>query len=140
MSEAGAPREGATRIVEGARDAALRAAASAREMAAKAVETAGEATSTAVNLAAGVVSEFAHASRQAQAALFEDARAAISAFETMLGAATLTDAAQIQIDFLSGRARKNVERARAVAEYVAKTVSDRQAAARPGPAEAAPPL
>jgi len=127
MSETGAAREDATKFIDGARDAARRAAEGARGMADKAEETARQATSSAEKLAGGVVTELARVSREAQAALFEDARAAISAFETLVGAATLADAAQIQIDFLSGRARRNVERARSIAEYVAKSVGEARA-------------
>ncbi len=109
---------GATKPSDEARAFASDAADAARKFAKDAERLTGKATSKAETLAAEAVSEMARISRAAQSAAFEDTRATIDAFENIAQAATLADAAQIHIDYLSARARANVERAKSVASYL----------------------
>ena len=110
--------QAANSAAEAAREYALKAASRVQDGANAAHEKAQQATAAAESLAAGAVTELAKISREAQAAWFDDAKAAIEAFANVARAKSLPEAAQIQIDYFGGRSRVNVERAKSVAAFV----------------------
>ena len=111
-------------IPQAARDYAHRAAETALERAASLHVGAAKATLTLEKTAVSAVSEAARLSRDFQTALFDEAKAAIEAFEHVIAAKSLSEAARIQADFLRARADIAVARAKAASAVAAKVVHD----------------
>lgn len=111
-------------IPEAARDLAKRAAESVME-GAESINAGAEKATTAIEKAANeAVANAAKITRDVQAAVFNDARAAIVAFEGMVAAKSLGEAAQIQIDYLRARSDVTVARAKNFAEFFTKATEN----------------
>lgn len=117
-------------IPEAARDLAKRAAETVKE-GAESISASAEKATTAVEKAANeTVASAVKLTRDLHAAVYDDAKAAIAAFEGVIAARSLGEAAQIQIDYLRARSDANVARAKTFAEFFAKSAENAMKAAQ----------
>jgi hypothetical protein len=86
--------------------------------------TAAEATAALEEAAAGTVRRLAEMSRNVQAAAFDETRAAALAFENLLKARSLPDAAQNYFDYLRSRADVSAARAKSAVTFMADAARD----------------
>ena len=108
-------------FAETARGYALRAAEAALERAASVHAGAEKATATIEAAATGSVAVLAKLSRDVQGAIFDDAKAAIAAFEKT---ASVGDAVRVQADYVRTQFDVNVTRAKTVAALVAEAAQN----------------
>ena len=111
-------------FAETARGYALRAAEAARERAASVHAGAEKATATIEAAATGSVAVLAKLSRDVQGAIFDDAKAAIAAFEKTASAHSVGDAVRVQADYVRTQFDVNVTRAKTVAALVAEAAQN----------------
>ena len=114
----------ANKTIETAREYAHRAAEAALERATSLHAGAAKATATIEVAAVGSVESLAKASREIQAAMFDDAKAAISAFEKTVAAKSVGDAFRVQADYYRAQFDVNVTRAKTVGALVAQAAQD----------------
>ena len=106
-----------------ARDYATRAAEAVLGRASAIHDGAGKATAAIEMAATGSVTTVAQVSRDIQNAMFDDAKAAISAFENTVAAGSVADAARIQAAFLRTQLDVNVSRAKTIASLIAEATN-----------------
>ena len=110
-------------IPEVAREFVKRGALTAKERAADvhsgADKFAGFVEGAAINYVAGV----ANVSRKLLQAAYQDAEAALVAIEKLAGAKSVTEAIQLNTDYLRERGEVGMARAKDTAEYVSETMS-----------------
>jgi hypothetical protein len=107
-----------------ARDYATRAAEVVLERATKLHDGAEKATAALEMAATGSVTTVAQVSRDIQNIMFDDAKAAIAAFENTIAAASVSDAARVQADYFRAQFDLNVSRAKNVAGLVAEVAQN----------------
>ena len=111
-------------IPEAARDFVKRSAETAKERAADVHAGAEKATSAIQTAATDAVTGVADFSRKLQAASYDDATAFFSSITKIASAKSLSEAYQMHIDYLRERNDVNIERAKAIAESVSKSLSE----------------
>ncbi len=111
-------------VPEAARDFVKRAAGTAKERAADAHAGAEKVTAVIENAVAGSVSETTKISRNIQQAFYEDAEAFFTGIDKLASATSLSEALQIQSDYLRSRGEVAVARTKSTAEYVTKLFSE----------------
>lgn len=107
-----------------ARGYALRATEAALERASSVHAGAEKATATIEAAATGSVAVIAKISRDVQGAIFDDAKAAIAAFEKTASAHSVGDAVRVQTDYIRAQLDVNVTRAKTVAAAVAEVAQN----------------
>ena len=105
-------------------NALIRAAEAALERAASVHAGAEKATATIEAAATGSVAVLAKLSRDVQGAIFDDAKAAIAAFEKTASAHSVGDAVRVQADYVRTQFDVNVTRAKTVAALVAEAAQN----------------
>ena len=118
------PVETANTTIETAREYAHRAAEAVLERATSLHVGAEKATATIETAAVDSVESLAKASREIQNAMFDDAKAAIAAFEKTVAAKSVGDAFRVQADFYRAQFDVNVSRAKTVGALVAQAAQD----------------
>ena len=83
-----------------------------------------KATATIEAAATGSVAVLAKLSRDVQGAIFDDAKAAIAAFEKTASAHSVGDAVRVQADYVRTQFDVNVTRAKTVAALVAEAAQN----------------
>ncbi len=111
-------------FAETARGYALRAAEAALERATSVHAGAEKATGAIEAAATGSVAVLAKLSRDAQGAIFDDAKAAIAAFEKTVSAHSVGDAVRVQADYFRAQLDVNVTRAKTAAALVAEAAQN----------------
>ncbi len=111
-------------VPEAARDLAKRAAETVLERAESINAGAEQATAAIERAATDTVANVARMTRDIQAAVYDDAKAAIAAFENVVAAKSLGEAAQIQIDYLRARSDVTVARVKTIADFLTKAAED----------------
>ena len=105
-------------VPEAARDFVKRSVEVAQERAASVHTGSVKATDAIESAAAKAVADFARVSRDVQAAAYDDAKAYLASITKIAGAKSLSEAVQIQVDYLRERADVNVSRTKSVVEFV----------------------
>ena len=118
------PAEAANKTIETAREYAHRAAEAVLERATSLHAGAEKATASIESGAIDSVESLAKASREIQNAMFDDAKAAIAAFEKTVAAKSVGDAFRVQTDFYRAQFDVNVSRAKTVGALVAQATQD----------------
>lgn len=116
--------ETANKTIETAREYAHRAAEAVLERATSLHVGAEKATATIETAAVDSVESLAKASREIQNAMFDDAKAAIAAFEKTVSAKSVGDAFRVQADYYRAQFDVNVSRAKTVGALVAQATQD----------------
>lgn len=111
-------------IPSGLREVAQRTAAAARDQAESAHAAATKATAGAERLAASFVATQAEFCRGVFDAAFANVRHALGTVEKLAAARTLTEAVQIQAEYVRDNAQANLERLRTVAENARAVAED----------------
>lgn len=114
----------ATKTIETAREYAHRAAEAVLERATSLHAGAEKATASIETAAVDSVESLAKASREIQNAMFDDAKAAIAAFEKTVAAKSVGDAFRVQADYYRAQFDVNVSRAKTVGALVAQAAQD----------------
>ncbi|MFV0280489.1 MAG: phasin family protein [Rhodoblastus sp.] len=114
----------ANKTFEAAREYAQRAAGTALERATSLHAGAEKATAAVESAAVESVASLAKASREIQGAMFDDAKAAIAAFEKTVAAKSLDDAFRVQADYYRAQFDVNVSRAKTVGALVAQAAQE----------------
>lgn len=123
-AEAHAAAENASKTIETAREYAHRAAEAVLERATSLHAGAEKATDAIETAAVDSVEGLAKVSREIQNAMFDDAKAAIVAFEKTVAATSVGEAFRIQADFYRAQFDVNVSRAKTVGALVAQAAQD----------------
>lgn len=116
--------ETANKTIETAREYAHRAAEAVLERASSLHAGAEKATASIETAAVESVEGLAKASREIQNALFDDAKAAIAAFEKTVAAKSVGEAVRVQADYVRAQFDVNVSRAKTVGSLVAQAAQD----------------
>ncbi len=116
--------ETANKTIETAREYAQRAAEAVLERATSLHAGAEKATATIESSAIDSVESLAKASREIQNAMFDDAKAAIAAFEKTVAAKSVGEAFRVQADYYRAQFDVNVSRAKTVGALVAQAAQD----------------
>lgn len=116
--------EAANKTIETAREYAHRAAEVVLERATSLHAGAEKATDAIETAAVNSVESLAKVSREIQNAIFDDAKAAIAAFEKAVAAKTVGEAFRIQADYYRAQFDVNVSRAKTVGALVAQAAQD----------------
>jgi phasin len=111
-------------VPEAARDFVKRAAGAAKDRAADADARAEKATAAIESVVAGSVAETAKVSRNIQHALYQDAEAFFAGLDKLAAAKSLSEAFEIQSDYVRSRSEAAAARAKATAEYFGKLVTN----------------
>ncbi len=107
-----------------ARDFVTRTASSAKERAEQVHATAGKLTNGAEKLASSFVGGYANFARGMLDMTLANVQHALSTVEKVAGAQSLSEAVQVQADFVRDNARANYDRVRGAAENVRTVVTD----------------
>ncbi|MGD9912596.1 MAG: phasin family protein [Rhizobiaceae bacterium] len=107
-----------------ARDFVTRTASSAAERAEKVHETAGKMTSGAEKIATAFVGGYANFTRGLLDMTLANVQHTLSTVEKVAGSKSLSEAMQVQADFVRDNARANYDRVRGAAENVRTVVTD----------------
>lgn len=105
-------------VPEATRDFVKRSVEVAQERAAGAHANSIKATDAIETATSKAVSNFARVSRDLQAAAFDDAKAYFASVSKIADAKSLSEAVQIQVDYLRERSDVNISRAKSVVDYV----------------------
>lgn len=124
LSEAFDTVQSKIEIPAAARDFLQRGATVARERAEEMHEGIAGATARAENMATALVSNYADFARGMVDASLANMRHAFATVEKVASASTLSEAAQIQADYLRESAAANYERAREAAEAARARIAD----------------
>lgn len=116
--------ETANKTIETAREYAHRAAEAVLERATSLHAGAEKATDAIETAAVDSVESLAKVSREIQNAIFDDAKAAIAAFEKTASAHSVGDAVRVQADYVRTQFDVNVTRAKTVAALVAEAAQN----------------
>jgi hypothetical protein len=116
-------------VPELARDVAKRMTGFGEKFATDGREAVEKATATIENTAVSSIREFGRISRAVRTALYQDAEALLAGLRNLSAAASPTDVLHIQSDYLRGRASVAAERVKAIADYVGRAASKREASA-----------
>jgi phasin len=125
-------------IPEAAREFVKRSASTAKERAAEAHTGANRFAGMLEGAVINYVTEVATVNRKLLEAAHQDAEAALVAIEKLAGAKSLTEAIQLNVDYLRERGEVGVARAKDTAAYVGQTVSGGVKAVQDGIAKVAP--
>ena len=107
-----------------ARDFMKRSAEMAGERAADIHAGTVRATDAVENAASKTVSGFARLSRDMQVAAYDDAKAYLASVTKIAEAKSLSEAMQIQMDFVRERTEANMGRAKSMFDYVSGSLAD----------------
>ncbi|MDE2365089.1 MAG: phasin family protein [Hyphomicrobiales bacterium] len=119
-AKAAAPETKSVEFQTAARDYAHRAAEAALERATSIHAGAEKATSAIEVAASTAVESAAKAAREIQNAMFDDAKAAVAAFEKTIAAGSVGEAVRVQSDYYRAQLDVNVTRVKTVAGLVAE--------------------
>jgi hypothetical protein len=125
-------------IPPAAREFVKRSASSAKERAAEVHTGASRFAGMLEGAVINYVTEVATVNRKLLEAAHEDAEAALVAIEKLAGAKSLSEAIQLNVDYLRERSEVGMERAKDTAAYLQQTVSGGVKAMQDGIAKVAP--
>ena len=111
-------------LPEATRDFVKRAAETAQDRAAEAHAGVEKVTAAIENAAIGSVNEGAKVSRNIQQAVYEDIEAFFTGINKLASATSLSDAFQIQSDYLRSRAEVATSRTKSASDYVGKLFAE----------------
>jgi hypothetical protein len=117
-------------IPESTRDFVKRSVETAQERANDAHANAEKATTAIESAATEAVTGLATLSRKLQSAAYDDATALFNSVGKIAGATSLSEAYQLQIDYLRERNNVNVARAKSLVDYLSKSFADNAAKAQ----------
>ena len=106
-----------------ARDFVKKAAEAAKDRATTLHANVEKATTTVEQTLANTVGEVAKLTRQVHQAAYEDAEAFFAGVDKLASAKSLSEAAQIYVDYMRSRGEVALARARAVNEYAGKLLA-----------------
>ncbi len=107
-----------------ARDFVQRTASSAKDRAESVHATAGKVTDGAEKLASSIVTGYANLTRGLLDMTLANVQHTLSTVEKVAGAKSISEAVQVQADFVRENARANFERVRGAAETARTVVTD----------------
>ncbi len=111
-------------LPEAAREFLKRSAATAKDRATDAHAGANKVTGMIEGAVINTVTQVADLNRELFAVAHEDAQAALAAIEKLAGAKSLSEAYQLQVDYLRDRTEVGMSRAKNVAQFVSEKASD----------------
>jgi phasin len=111
-------------LPEAAREFLKRSAATAKDRATDMHAGANKVTGMVEGAIINTVTQVADINRELFALAHEDAQAAFAAVEKLAGAKSLSEAYQLQVDYLRDRAEVGMSRAKNVAEFVSEKATD----------------
>jgi phasin len=125
-------------IPEAAREFVKRSASTAKERAAEVHSGANRFAGLLEGAVINYVTEVANVNRKLLDAAHQDAEAALVAIEKLAAAKSLSEAMQLNVDYLRERSEVGMARAKDTAAYVGQTVTGGVKAVQEGFAKAAP--
>ena len=111
-------------LPEAAREFLKRSAATAKDRATDVHAGANKVTGMVEGAIINTVTQVADINRELFAVAHEDAQAAFAAVEKLAGAKSLSEAYQLQVDYLRDRAEVGMSRAKNAAQFVSEKASD----------------